>query len=204
VKAPADDEANAPEDEAHAQLDEQVTDEQVTDEQVRDGQVSDGQVSDGQVSDGQVSDGQVVDEPGEPVGPDTTVECVAGEVSGAALIAVGPSGPRVWLEVAVRPVPAYQRATVAVWVLAVLAAAFALHPLVAPWPVAGRAGLVLAMAVGGRLVVTAVADAVWTRLVESLVLDGAQAVLEVGAAGGPSLPAGPGASEQRKHGPTCN
>ena len=110
--------------------------------------------------------------------PDATVECVAAGGSRASLIAVGPAGPTTWLEFAVRPVPAYRRASVAVWVLAVLAVAFALHPLVAPWPPAGRAGLVLAMAVAGRLMVAAVADAVWTRLVESLVLDGAQAVLE--------------------------
>jgi hypothetical protein len=106
-----------------------------------------------------------------------TVECVAERGGPVTLLCVDADGVRPWLEVAVRTVPAYQRATVAVCAAVVGVLAVVARPIVASCPWWVHAGLGVLVTVGAWLLVGLVADLVFLRLVESLVADTAQAVL---------------------------
>jgi hypothetical protein len=110
-----------------------------------------------------------------------TVECVAERGGPVTLLCVDADGVRPWLEVELRAVPAYQRATVAVCAAVVGVLAVVARPIVAGWPWWPHAGLGVLVTVGVWLLVGLVADLVFSRLVESLVTDTAQAILGAAA-----------------------
>jgi hypothetical protein len=110
-----------------------------------------------------------------------TVECVAERGGPVTLLCVDADGVRPWLEVAVRAVPAYQRATLAVCAAVVGVLGLVVRPIVAGWPWWLHAGLGVLVTVGVWLLIGLVADLVFSRLVESLVTDTAQAVLGAAA-----------------------
>jgi hypothetical protein len=114
----------------------------------------------------------------------TTVECVAERGKPVTLICVGPDGAQRWLDIPVRAVAAYQRASLAGTALVVALAAVALRTVVESWPWWQLAGLDLLVTVTAWLLVARVSDHVLDRVVESVATDTANTVL--GAGGKPT------------------
>ena len=112
----------------------------------------------------------------DPSNNHVALECVSERGRPASLITVGPAGPQSRLEVVVRPVPAYQAAVLTTWALLVCAVAFAARPTIAAWPWTWRAGLDGVVTITTGLVVACAAGWVWRRVVESVIVDGAEAV----------------------------
>jgi hypothetical protein len=114
------------------------------------------------------------------------VGCVAERGGPVTLLRVGGDGVAApWLQVPVRAVPAYQYASLAVCAGLVAALAVLARPMLAGWPWWLHAGLGVLVTLGVWLLVAVVADLVWARLVESLIVDTGRAVLAEAASGTP-------------------
>lgn len=103
--------------------------------------------------------------------PDHTIECVAARGCPVQLIRVGASGVEPGMAVPVRTVQAYQRGVVAVWAIVVGAGAALLRPMLAGAPGWLHAVIGLLVTLVGGLVVARLSDAIFRRVVESVVVD---------------------------------
>jgi hypothetical protein len=125
--------------------------------------------------DGPTSTGPAVSSNG---GCGRTVECVLESGRRVSLISLGPDGVTPWTGVVIRPVAAYQRATMGVCGLLVVLTAVLARPLLSDVATGWRAGVGVVVVGAAWLLSNVVAGRVWARLVESLVTDTAQAILD--------------------------
>jgi hypothetical protein len=112
------------------------------------------------------------------VNPEHTIECVAAKRQPVQLIRVGPAGVDPWLSVPIRTVRAYHRGVVAVWAIAVAACAALLRPVLAGTPGWLHALIDLMVTLAGGLIVAQLSDAIFRRVVESVVVDTVTALQE--------------------------